>query len=59
VCQAWLLDLASKPLLLLLLPQILLDFDGHTTEGTKYNTQFFAGLPFDTPAYDVDGNTSE
>jgi hypothetical protein len=27
-------------LLLLLLPQVLLDFDGHTTNGTKYNSMF-------------------
>jgi hypothetical protein len=42
----------------LLPPQVLLDFDGHTTSGTKYNSMFFSGQPFDTPAYDIDGNTS-
>jgi hypothetical protein len=45
-------------LLLLLLLQIMLDFNGHTTNGTKWNTGYFNGLPFDSPAYDIDGNTS-
>jgi hypothetical protein len=44
---------------LLLLLQILLDFDGHITKGSKYNSNYFGGLPFDSPAYDVDGNSSE
>jgi hypothetical protein len=35
---------------------ILLDFDGHTTSGTIWNTVFNDGLDFTTPAYDPSGN---
>ncbi|NEP54369.1 MAG: hypothetical protein F6K65_38500 [Moorea sp. SIO3C2] len=35
---------------------IYLDFDGHTTTGTKWNDN--DGNPIITPAYDTDGNTS-
>lgn len=34
---------------------IYLDFDGHTTTGTSWNTYFSAGAPIVTPAYDQDG----
>ncbi len=36
---------------------IYLDFDGHTTSGTTWNSAFNGGQAFTTPAYDFDGNT--
>lgn len=36
---------------------IFLDFDGHTTSGTAWNTTYTNGDDFVTPAYDVDGDT--
>lgn len=33
-----------------------LDFDGHTTSGTNWNTAFNGGNAFVTPAFDLDGN---
>lgn len=41
--------------------KIFLDFDGHTTTGTYWNTYYNkngAGLPITTPAFDRDGNPS-
>lgn len=35
---------------------IYLDFNGHTTTGTPWNTNYTAGASFATPAYDTDGN---
>jgi PKD repeat protein len=35
---------------------IYLDFTGHTTAGTQWNTGYTAGAAFTTPAYDTDGN---
>lgn len=35
---------------------IYLDFNGHTTSGTQWNTSYTAGAAFTTPAYDTDGN---
>jgi PKD repeat protein len=35
---------------------IYLDFNGHTTSGTSWNTAYEAGASFGTPAYDIDGN---
>jgi len=37
---------------------IYLDFDGHVTSGTIWNTNFNSGSDFVTPAYDFDGNTA-
>ncbi|MEX2214475.1 MAG: M12 family metallo-peptidase, partial [Phycisphaeraceae bacterium] len=37
---------------------IYLDFDGHVTSGTIWNTNFNGGNDFVTPAYDFDGNTA-
>ncbi len=37
---------------------IYLDFTGHTTTGTPWNTNFAAGADIVTPAYDIDGNPS-
>ena len=37
---------------------IYLDFTGHVTSGTIWNTNFNGGQDFVTPAYDFDGNTS-
>jgi PKD repeat protein len=37
---------------------IHLDFDGHVTSGTSWNTSFNAGADFATPPYDIDGNTA-
>ncbi|MEX2216674.1 MAG: Calx-beta domain-containing protein [Phycisphaeraceae bacterium] len=37
---------------------IYLDFDGHTTSGTSWNSAFTGGAAFTTAAYDFDGNTS-
>ncbi|MCA9030578.1 MAG: hypothetical protein KDA66_07200 [Planctomycetaceae bacterium] len=34
---------------------IYLDFDGHTTSGTTWNTSFNGGNAFTTPAYNPDG----
>lgn len=34
---------------------IYLDFDGHTTANTPWNTLFTAGAPIVTPAYSIDG----
>ena len=34
---------------------IYLDFNGHTTSGTQWNTSYTAGAAFTTPAYDTDG----
>lgn len=36
---------------------IYLDFDGHTTTGTSWNTSTM-GSRFTSPAYDIDGNTT-
>ncbi|MBR0225089.1 MAG: fibronectin type III domain-containing protein, partial [Thermoguttaceae bacterium] len=36
---------------------IYLDFNGHTTRGTQWNTDY-SKTAITTPAYDVDGNTS-
>jgi hypothetical protein len=61
VCEAFLASTTAvqcATAVVLLPPQVLLDFDGHTTSGTKYNSMFFSGQSFDTPAYDIDGNTS-
>ncbi len=35
---------------------IYLDFDGHVTSGTSWNTSFNGGQDIVTPAYDLDGN---
>jgi len=35
---------------------IFLDFDGHTTSGTSWNSSFTGGADFTTPAFDTDGN---
>lgn len=35
---------------------IYLDFTGHTTSGTAWNTNFTGGASIVTPAYDTDGN---
>ncbi|MFM7241070.1 MAG: PKD domain-containing protein [Opitutia bacterium] len=35
---------------------IYLDFDGHTTTGTSWNSAYAAGAPIVTPAFDTDGN---
>ena len=37
---------------------IYLDFDGHVTTGTSWNSSFTGGGAIDTPAYDFDGNTA-
>ncbi|MGK7889784.1 MAG: CARDB domain-containing protein, partial [Leptolyngbyaceae cyanobacterium] len=37
---------------------IYLDFDGHTTEGTRWNWRYNRGQSFETPAYDTDGDSS-
>jgi hypothetical protein len=37
---------------------IFLDFDGHVTSGTAWNTNFTSGQAFTTTAFDFDGNTS-
>ena len=37
---------------------IYLDFDGHVTSGTIWNSSFNGGEDFATPAYDFDGNLS-
>jgi len=36
--------------------KIFLDFDGHTTTSTSWNTNFTGGAAITTPAYDTDGN---
>ncbi|HET7735697.1 MAG TPA: pre-peptidase C-terminal domain-containing protein [Nocardioidaceae bacterium] len=35
--------------------KIYLDFNGHTTSGTRWNTNFKSGAAFSTPAFDRDG----
>ena len=35
---------------------VYLDFDGHVTAGTPWNTSYNGGADFVTPAYDYDGN---
>lgn len=35
---------------------IHLDFDGHVTSGTSWNSSFNGGADFVTPPYDIDGN---
>lgn len=37
---------------------IYLDFDGHITTGTHWNTSYNGGQDIVTPAYDTDGNTA-
>jgi Ca2+-binding RTX toxin-like protein len=37
---------------------IYLDFDGHTTSGTGWNTSYAGGANIVTPAFDFDGNTA-
>ncbi|AFY42577.1 Calx-beta domain-containing protein [Nostoc sp. PCC 7107] len=37
---------------------IYLDFNGHTTSGTYWNTDFKSGANIVTPAFDFDGNTA-
>ena len=34
---------------------VYLDFTGHTTSGTQWNTSFNNGNAFTTPEYDIDG----
>jgi hypothetical protein len=36
--------------------RIYLDFDGHVTTGLAWNSQYTAGAPIVSPAYDTDGN---
>jgi uncharacterized repeat protein (TIGR02543 family) len=38
--------------------KIYLDFNGHTTSGTIWNSSFNNGNSFTTPPYDIDGNTA-
>ncbi len=38
--------------------KIYLDFDGHVTSGTSWNSAFTGGASIVTPAYDFNGNTS-
>jgi hypothetical protein len=38
--------------------KIYLDFNGHTTAGTRWNTNFTGGAAFTTPAFDRNGSTS-
>lgn len=37
---------------------IYLDFNGHVTSGTSWNTSFEGGQDIVTPAFDLDGNTA-
>lgn len=37
---------------------VYLDFDGHTTSGTNWNSAFTGGADIVTPAYDFDGDPS-
>lgn len=37
---------------------IYLDFNGHTTSSTSWNTNFTGGAAFTTPVYNTDGNAS-
>jgi hypothetical protein len=37
---------------------IYLDFDGHTTSGTEWNTEFTGGDDFTSPAYSYQGDSS-
>jgi len=36
--------------------KIFLDFDGHITAGTRWNTLWRRGAPFTTPAFSIDAN---
>lgn len=36
--------------------KIYLDFNGHTTSGTSWNSSYRNGYAFTTPAFDLDGN---
>lgn len=38
--------------------KIFLDFDGHTTSGTSWNSSYTSGASFTTPPFDQDGNTT-
>ena len=38
---------------------IYLDFNGHTTSGTHWNTEYTGGQDIVSPAYDSDGNASQ
>jgi Calx-beta domain/RTX calcium-binding nonapeptide repeat (4 copies)/Metallo-peptidase family M12B Reprolysin-like len=38
--------------------KLFLDFNGHTTSGTEWNTRFNGGAAFTTPAYSIDADTS-
>ncbi|MEO8272357.1 MAG: M12 family metallo-peptidase, partial [Aureliella sp.] len=38
--------------------RIYLDFDGHTTSGTNWNTYFNGGQNIVSPAFDIDGNAN-
>lgn len=38
--------------------RIYLDFDGHVTSGTSWNSSFTGGANIVTPAFDIDGNTA-
>ena len=38
--------------------KLFLDFNGHTTSGTDWNTEFNNGANFTTPAYSIDADTS-
>ncbi len=38
---------------------IYLDFDGHVTSGTEWNTKYTGGKDFSTPRFTVDGNTNK
>ncbi|MBX3424400.1 MAG: proprotein convertase P-domain-containing protein [Pirellulales bacterium] len=37
---------------------IYLDFDGHTTSGTQWNTSYNGGAAFTTPAYSFEGDST-
>ena len=37
---------------------LYLDFNGHTTSSTSWNTNFTGGAAFTTPVYNTDGNTA-
>ena len=55
------LPLASLPLLSSnpsATSKLYLDFDGHTTSGTLWNTNFNGGANFTTPAYSIDADTT-
>ncbi len=38
--------------------KIYLDFDGHTTTGTPWNSSYTSGASFTTPSFDQDGNSA-